>query len=166
MTEVQDFAVLTKRHEPISRASCAIAGRAEAGNMIVVQKPANNFVKRALVGNVKLLSVMGALFFHVTANRGTRATTNLRNSVLKSMFADSLAFAGRNNHAGVRHRNANKRNKFFEHLIRNAVVKFVRINIHGGFYARNTDGVRTYAVYRFEVLCVHEESSEFIAIAL
>ena len=133
MTEVQDFAVLAKRHEPISRTSCAIAGRAEAGNMIVVQKPANSFVKRALVGTSNCSVSCGRCSSHVTANRGTRATTNLRNSVLKSMFADSLAFAGRNNHAGVRHRNANKRNKLFEHLIRNAVVKFVRINIHGGF---------------------------------
>ena len=73
MAVVKDLAVLAETHEPIACSASTITSRTEAGNMIVVHQPANDFVKRTLIRDVKLLGIVRALRLVVTTDTRARA---------------------------------------------------------------------------------------------
>ena len=82
MAVVKDLTVLAEAHEPIARAPCPIASRAEARYVVIVHQPADNLIERALIRYVKLLGIMRALRLVVAANTGTGPTGNLAYAIL------------------------------------------------------------------------------------
>ena len=55
---VLDLAALAKAHEAVAGTALAVAGGAEGGDMPGFHQPADDFIERALVGNVELLGVV------------------------------------------------------------------------------------------------------------
>ena len=77
----------------------------------------NNLIERALIGYIKLLRVVRTLLFLIAADRGTGSTADLRNTQTKRPLAHLLALAGGDDHAGVRHGNADARDSVFAGVI-------------------------------------------------
>ncbi len=82
------------------------------------------------------------------------------------MGAHRLPFARGDDHPRVGNGDADKRDYLLEHLVGDPVVEHVRVDVHRGLHARNADGVRPHAVHGLQVLGVHDEPRELVAVAL
>ena len=76
---VENLAVLAKAHESVACSALTVASRAERRNMVLFHKPANNLIKGSLVGNIKLLRIVGTLLLAIAADRCSRCAADLRN---------------------------------------------------------------------------------------
>ena len=126
---VEDLAALAQAHETVAGAPLTVAGGAERRNKPKLHEPVNNLIERALIGYIKLLRVVRTLLFLVATDRGTGSTADLRNTQTKRPLTHLLALAGGDDHAGVRHGNADARDNLCEQLVAQAVVEYVRIDI-------------------------------------
>ena len=166
MAAVEDLAALAQAHEPVTRAALAIARGAEGRDLALIHQPADDLVECALVRNLKLLGIMRALLLGIATDRGARAAADLRNTQLERLFAHGLALARRDDHAGIRHRDADARDDLFKQLVAQAVVKHVRVDIVRPLDARHADRVRADAVHGFQMLGVHQQAGKLILVAL
>ena len=75
-----------------------------------------------------------------------------------------FALARRHNHSRIRHRNTDTGHDFGKSIVVDAVVKHVRINIVRSADSRNRNSMRPYAVNRFQMLGVHQQTGKFVTI--
>ena len=68
MTAVENLTALAKAHKSVACSALSVAGGTERRNMILFHKPSYNLVKRSLVGNIKLLRIMGTFLLTVSAD--------------------------------------------------------------------------------------------------
>ena len=134
-------------------------------NIPQLHQPADYLVERSLIGNVELLRVRGTLLLRISSDGGSRASADLGNAEPENLFSDRLVFPGRNDHAGVRHCDADERADFGEGFVADAALKGIRIDVVGMLDARDADGVRSDAVNGFQMLCVHQQAGKLIPIA-
>ena len=102
MAAVLDLSALTQAHEAVAGAALAVACRAEGRNVVGLHQPADDLVKGALIGNVELLGVGGALLFGIAADGGTGCAADLRNAEIDNLRAHLLTLTRGDDHAGVR----------------------------------------------------------------
>ena len=126
----------------------------------------NNLIERALIGYIKLLRVVRTLLFLIAADRSTGSTADLRNTQTKRPLTHLLALAGGDDHAGVRHGNADARDNLCEQLVTQAVVEYIRVNIVRALDTRHADSMRANAVYSLQMLGVHEQTGELVLVHL
>ena len=81
-------------------------------------------------------------------------------------FSAFLTFSGGNNHARIGNGNTDAGNDFCKGIIINAVIEGGGVNIVGMADSGYADGMRAYAEYAFQMLCVHQKPCKFIAIQL
>ena len=134
--------------------------------MLLVDQPRDHVVERALVAHVELLGVVRTRLLGVAAHARAAPTRDLADAVAQRALPHRLALARGDDHARVGHGNADERDDLLEHLVGNAVVEHVGVDIHGGLHARHADGVRAHAVDGLQMLRVHDEARELVAIAL
>ena len=166
MAAVLDLAALAQAHEPVPCAARPVAGSAEGRNKAHVHKPGDNLVQAALVGYIELFRIVGPFRFVITAYGGAGCSGNLGNAQMQRPGPDSLAFPGGDDHAGIRHADADQGDEFFENFIGDAVVKHRRIDVVRFFDTGHADGVGPYAMDGFQMLRVHQQARELIAVQL
>ena len=109
---------------------------------------------------------MRSFFFCVAAHRCAGAAAYLGYSDGKSLFTYLFPLSCGNYHSGVRYGYSDAGDYLFKKLIAYAVVKCARVYIVGALDTRYTDGVRSYSVYGFKMLCVHQQTCKFIFVHL
>ena len=166
MAAVENLAVFAKAHESVACSALTVASRAERRDMVLFHKPANNLIKGSLVGNIKLLRIVGTLLLAIAADRCSRCAADLRNAVIKNLSSDCFALTGGNNHSGVGNGDTDTCDNLSKHIVGKAVVENIGVNIVRMLNSRNAYRVRTYAVNGFKMLSVHKKSRKFIFIAL
>ena len=75
---------------------------------------------------------------------------------MQDAFSCLLIFPGGNDHAGVRHGDADAGNDLGENVIVDSVVELIRVDVVGMFQTRNADRVRSDAECRFQMFRVHQ----------
>ena len=75
-----------------------------------------------------------------------------------------LVLPGGDDHAGVRHGDADAGYDLGECIVIDAVVKVIRVDVVRVFEPRHADGVGTYAEGCLQMLRMHEQAGKFIAV--
>ena len=81
-------------------------------------------------------------------------------------MSDALALTGRDYHTRIRHGYADDRDDLGEGLVVDTVVELLGVDVVCGLDPRHADRVRADAVNRLEVLGVHKQSRELVAVKL
>ena len=105
---------------------------------------------------------MRALRLGVAADRRARAAAHLRDADCERTRAHRLALAGRDDHAGVGHGDADAGDDLEKGLVVDAVVKGRGVDVVGALDARHADRVRADAVRRLQMLGVHQEPRKLV----
>ena len=100
----------------------------------------------------------------VTADAGAAATADLGNAQVKHLGAHALALAGGDDHAGVGHCQTDNGDDAAEDLVGQHVGELVEGDVLGRADARHADGVRADAELGLQVLGMHEQADEVIAV--
>ena len=163
---VGDVAALGELHEAVARTAGTVAGRAEAREVVVFEEPADDFVEAAAVARFELGRVFDVLDVadRVAAHGRARAPGNLRDADLERFGADAAAFARRHDHARVGNRKADEGDDLEEGVVGHGIREGRGIDVVRRADARNGNRVRTHAEDGFEVLGVHEEADEVVAV--
>ena len=166
LTEVGDGAVLCKLHKTVARAAGAVAGRAEARKVVILEEPADDLVKRAAVIRFKLSGIFNVANVGngVAAYGCTRTARNLRNTEFKRFRTDAGAFARRHDHAGIGNGESNQRHNLEEDRVGHGIAEGVRVNIVGRADARHGDGVRPHAPDGFKMLGMHQKADKIVLV--
>ena len=82
------------------------------------------------------------------------------------MLSCLLGLSGRNDHSGIRNCNANHGNDLLEDLIRYGVAEITGINIVCRADSRHTDRVWSNALCCLQMLCMHQDTNQLVAVAL
>ena len=131
-----------------------------------LHQPVHHFVQGPLVGHVKLLRVVGPLFFRVAAHRGAGSAADLGDADPQHPPAHVFRFPGGDDHAGIGYCQPDAGRDLDEGFIVNAVVEHVRIDIIRPLDPGHADGVRSHAVHGFQVLRVHDQAGKLILVQL
>ncbi len=134
--------------------------------MVVVHQPADHLVERALVGHVELLGIMRTQLFRIAAHRSARPARYLAHAVLQRMGTHLFPLTRGDDHPGIGNGDADKRDYLLEHLVGDAVVEHVGVDVHRGLHARDADGVRPHAMHRLQMLGMHDKPRELVAVSL
>ena len=119
-----------------------------------------------VIGHVELLGVVGPRLFPVAAHARAAAAGDLRDAQLKRRRAHRLRLAGGDDHTRIGHGDADECDDLLEHLVGNAVVESVGVDVARRLHPRHRDGVRAHAEHRFQMLRVHEQAGELVGVAL
>src|SRR5574344_1102287 len=156
MTTVLNLLTLAQSHKPVSCPSCPIAGSTETRQITYFHQPGNDLIQAAAICDIKLSRTFFlGLSFCIATYAGTRAATNLGNSQMEHPFSGFLTLSGRNNHACVRHRNANTRHQLSKNIIADTIAENSRINVVSRTDARYADCMRSYSVHCLQMLGMH-----------
>ena len=129
-------------------------------------QPADDLIQGALIGDVKLLGVVGPVILGIAAHRGTGAAADLGNAKAEQLGADRFRLTGGDDDAGVGHRKANTGRDLGKGFVVNAVIKGRRIDIVGALDPGNADGVRANAMHRLQMLRVHDQTGKLVLVHL
>ena len=166
MAAVLDLPALAQAHKAVAGAALPVAGGAEGGNISQLHQPFYHFIQGAVVADIELLGVVGALLLGVAAHAGAAAAGHLGNAQMQRPLPDGLVFPGGHNHAGVGHGHPDAGADFQEGVVVNAVVELVGVDIVGVLHPGHADGVGPHPVDSLQVLGVHQQPGELIAVQL
>ena len=85
---------------------------------------------------------------------------------MQDTLTDLGAFAGGNDHAGIRHRHPDAGHDLLENFIRNAVVELTGVDVISGAQTGHRNGVRAHAEGGFQMLSMHQQACKLIAVQL
>ena len=132
MAAVLDLTGFAKRHETVAGAAFPVAGSTEAWDVSHFHQPLDNIIERSCITEVKLCRVFFFRFrLCISAYTCLGAATDLGDSKVQNTLAGFLTLAGRYDHAGIRHCNADACHKFCKNIIVDPVVKIICVNIVG-----------------------------------
>ena len=108
---------------------------------------------------------MGGLCrLRIASHGGAGASADLRHAYVECSLAYRLALTGRDDDTGVGYRQSGHSYNMEEGVIRNCLGKGVERDVIGGTNAWHADRVRSYAKGRLQMLRMHHQSDEVIAI--
>ena len=92
--------------------------------MVEVEEPAYYLIEGTMVGHVELCRVLAFIFwFYITADAGTRASTDLRDTEFQEASAALLALTSRDDHACIRNSYSDDSHYSVEDVVRHSVLE-------------------------------------------
>ena len=165
MAAVLDLAALTQGHEPVAGPPSPVAGGAEAGDVVHLHQPANDFIQCPVIDHVKLSGVFFFwLWIHISAHAGAGAAADLGDAKVEHPLPDFLALSCGNDHAGVRYGDADAGYQLGEGIVIDAIGKGTGVDVVRVPKPGDADGVGAYAERGFQVLRVHQKAGKFISV--
>ena len=107
---------------------------------------------------------MLGLSFSISSHTCARTSANLRNSQLQHPAAHGFRLACGNDHAGIWHGDSDYSHETLEHLVGNGIREIFGRYVVGRTDARHADGMRPHSELCLQMLGVHEQSHEVVAV--